>query len=77
MQILPGDTDCWRPKRLVAAFPAPPQVLIPSSGHVMNLENAAGSRLPCFALLGPGGRGGRGEERSDVVMSFRAPEEGD
>ena len=57
VQILTGDADRWRTNRLVAAFPAVPQVVVPNSGHMMNMENPAGFNAAVlrFATTGAAG----------------------
>lgn len=42
VQILTGDADRWRRNQLIAAFPKVAQVVVPNSGHMMNLENPEG-----------------------------------
>lgn len=58
VQILTGDADQWRDNRLVRAFPGVPQAIVPNSGHMMNMENAAGFNAAVlrFAMTGRTGK---------------------
>lgn len=72
VQILTGDADRWRANRLVAAFPGVSQVIIPNSGHMMNLENPAGFEAAVLSFA----QTGRAWRR-DVVTPCGAIEVGD
>ena len=54
VQILTGDADRWRANRFVAAFPGVAHVVVPNSGHMMNMENPDGfdAAVLRFALSG-------------------------
>ncbi len=57
VQILTGDADLWRVNRLIDAFPSVPQVVVPNSGHMMNLENPAGFNEAVLTFLTTGRTG--------------------
>lgn len=54
VQILTGDADRGRRNGLATAFPTVPQVIIPNSGHMMNMENPFGFNAAVlrFAMTG-------------------------
>lgn len=57
VQILTGDADRWRGNRLTAAFPSVPQVVVPNSGHMMNMENPAGFNAAVLRFVTTGKAG--------------------
>lgn len=57
VQILTGDADLWRGNRLIDAFPRVPQVVVPNSGHMMNMENPAGFNAAVLRFVTTGHTG--------------------
>ena len=67
VQILTGDSDLWRGNRLIDAFGRVPQVIVPNSGHMMNMENPAGFNAAVLRFVTTGRTG-----RIDAVTPCNA-----
>ncbi|WIW90561.1 class A beta-lactamase-related serine hydrolase (plasmid) [Sphingobium sp. V4] len=75
VQILTGDADRGRRNGLVTAFPTVPQVIIPNSGHMMNMENPLGFNAAVLRFTMTGGTGKIDDVTpcTDVGQSTGAP----